>query len=250
MTLGTGLDSAYPPSFAQAQQARIAGYTWWGFYLPKLPNTDPLNSWTPAQVDVLRQAGLQPVPICVPAPPAPADPVQTATEYFNLAKQYGLSPKMAVCYNGEHIQPITGPVWLPVPQPTAPTAVGPGSALQWGGGNFAGLDVDFSVSAPDWPGDTALVADLEANASYTPAWYTSFQATVANLGRVTPPPPPPSSTPLPIPYPVGVKPFRSWQVVVRPNGVWDLVVEGSDGFIYQTFYNPANNTWNGPIKLA
>lgn len=183
--LVSGLDSAYPPTLQQGMQAWNQGYRWWGFYLPKLPNTDPLNGWTNAQVAILRNSGIKPVPICVPAPPAPADPVQTATEYFNLAKQYGLSPKVAVCYNGSHI-PVTGPVWLPIPG-NPPTAIGPGSAIQYATVNLWGLDVDLNLAADDFPMDTGLVCDLEYNVSYTPEWYATFQNTVANLSGVPKP---------------------------------------------------------------
>lgn len=188
MTLGLGLDSASAPTLAQARAARAAGYTWWGFYLPRLPNTDPLNGWTVAQMDVLRQAGIIPVPICVPAPPAPADPVQTATEYVQMARQYGLNPTVAICYNGEHIS-AAGPVWLPIPGPQ-PATVGPGSAIQWGAGTPFGIDVDLNVSAPDFPAAAGLVCDLEYNVAYTAGWYATFQQTVAALSPQPDPPTP------------------------------------------------------------
>lgn len=174
-----GLDSAYAPTLQQAQEARSQGYVWWGFYLPKLPNTDPLNGWTVAQMDVLKQAGIVPVPICVPAPPHPADPVQLANEYVALAQQYGLNPTIAICYNGEHIT-ASGPVWLPVPG-SKPTAVGAGSAIQWGQGTIEGLSVDYNTAAADFPAASGLVCDLEHNAAYTSDWYRTFQQTVISL---------------------------------------------------------------------
>lgn len=202
MPLINGLDSAEPPNASQVQQAIVRAAKWWGFYLPKLPNTDPFNDWTVAQMDVLKP-DIVPVPICVPAPPAPADPVATATAYVELARQYGLNPKVAVLYNGEHIA-ASGPVWLPVWGPVPPTTVGPQSAIQWGQETLDGLQVDLSVAAEDFPMATALVCDLEHNASYTPAWYAEFQATVARLGAGTPaPPPPPPPAPTPTPKPIG-----------------------------------------------
>lgn len=192
MTLGLGYDSAFPPTPAQAQAAKsMAGpiRTWWGFYLPGVPNTDPTNTWTPQQMAVLVNAGWIPVPIVVPAPPHPASPIDTATTAFRSATIFGLKPQISVCYNGEHI-PANGPVWLPIPG-AKPTAVGPQSAIQWGATNIQGIDVDVSASAEDFPASTALVCDLEHNAQYDSAWYATFQATVAFLGKNNAPPPVP-----------------------------------------------------------
>lgn len=230
-----GLDSAFPPTNAQAWTAKQVGYHWWGFYLPKLPNTDPLNSWTVAQVDILKQASIAPVPICVPSPPAPADPIQTASEYVALAKQYGLSPRVAICYNGEHIS-VTGPVWLPVPQPTPPTAVGPGSALQWSTGTFAGLSVDFNVAAPDFPMSAGLVCDLEHNVSYTSQWYQAFQNEVAKLSS-----PPPVPT-LPLKLPASAYPLKFVYPTTDNSTRWDIWCIGNDGHLYQVFY--LNGNWS------
>lgn len=179
MALLDGLDSAYPPTLQQAQLARQQGYVWWAFYLPKLPNTDPLNGWTPAQVQVLREAGIAPVPICVPAPPAPADAVQTATDYVALCKEYGLNPLVAICYNGEHIN-VNGSVWLPRWGPK-PASVGSGSAIQYGDMDLSGLDVDTNVASMSFPMSNGLVCDLESNVRYTAEWYSIFQATVVQL---------------------------------------------------------------------
>lgn len=205
MILNKGLDSASSCTLAQAQAAKAAGYSWWGFYLPKEPNTDPLNSWTVDQMNILVQAGIVPIPICIPSPPHPADPVATATEYFNLAKQYGLDPILTTCYNGEGIV-VNGSVWLPRPSPTPPTAVGSQSAIQWFTGNFEGLNVDFSVSAPDFPLNT-LVCDLEHNTSYTSAWYQTFQQTVADLAAV---PPIPQEILMSLPYVVVDETETQW----------------------------------------
>jgi hypothetical protein len=191
MTLGTGYDSAFPPTLVQARAAKAAAgpiSTWWGFYLPDIPNTDPLNTWTPAQMQVLLAGGWLPVPIVVPTGPN-ADPISEAIYAYDRAVSFGLNPEISVCYNGEHIQ-VSGPVWLPIPGPK-PTTVGPGSAIQYGGGNIQGLDVDMSVSAEDFPASTALVCDLEHKEQYTAAWYASFQETIAALAKLAPNPSPP-----------------------------------------------------------
>lgn len=180
MNLLHGLDSAYAPTQQQVQEGKSLGNTWWAYYLPRLPNTDPLNGWTILQVDGVRNGGITPTPICVPAPPHPADPVQTATEYVALAKQYGHNPGISILYNGEHISAI-GPVWLPIPG-AEPTAIGPQSAIQWGSGTVLGLGVDLNSSTTDFPYTNGLIVDLEANASYTSAWYVQFQNTVKSLG--------------------------------------------------------------------
>lgn len=188
MTVYNGLDSSGAPTLAQAQAAKALGFVWWGFYLPKFPLTDPLNSWTIGEVGVLRQAGFIPVPIVVPEPPHPADPVALAKEAWNSCRTYGLDPKIAVCYNGEHIS-VTGPVWLPVPG-SKPVAVGAGSAIQYATTSLSGLEVDLNVSAVDFPAASGLVCDLEHNATYDSAWYAQFQATVHSLGGIQVPPVP------------------------------------------------------------
>lgn len=235
-----GLDSAYPPTLAQAQYAKGAGYGWWGFYLPRLPNTDPLNGWTVDQVNVLRQAGIIPVPICVPAPPHPADAAQTATAYVQLARQYGLNPSVSVCYNGSHIA-ATGPVWLPIPGYQGP--VGPLSAIQVGGTTLAGLSVDTSIAAPDFPYATGLVCDLEFNVTYTAGWYQTFQETVAQSAAPTPPkpgvPPVPSNK---VPVPVTA-------IATNQNGTrQDVFMVGEDGKVYQKWWDGVR--WNGPVVVT
>jgi hypothetical protein len=242
MTLGIGYDSAYPPTLQQAQAAKAAAGpipTWWGFYLPKEPFTDPVNGWTKDQILVLVSAGWIPVPICIPAPPHPADPVQLATEAFQQALDYGLTPGIAVCYNGEHIA-VNGPVWLPIPG-AKPTTVGPGSAIQWGQTNLWGIDVDVSASALDFPAKTALVCDLEHNVQYNSTWYITFQNTVAELSKgqavtVTPEKP---ATPLPI----SVKVVSSSLSAGRFPGWLDVLLVGNDGNCYHYWWD--THAWQG-----
>src|ERR1700686_4338421 len=56
-----GLDSAYPPSLAQAQAAKAAGYgAWLGYFAG--PNI--LNGWTKANFDTVKAAGLATAAYC------------------------------------------------------------------------------------------------------------------------------------------------------------------------------------------
>lgn len=241
----SGLDSAFAPTLVQAQAARAAGYTWWGFYLPKLPNTDPLNGWTVGQMDILKEAQIIPIPICVPSPPAPADPIATASGYVELAQQYGLTPKVSVCYNGEGIS-VTGPVWLPRPSINPPISVGTGSAIQWSTGTFAGLSVDFNVNAPDWPANQALVCDLEHNVSYTSEWYATFQNEVTKL--TTPSIPPQRGFPLP--FPAGSAPFKDISIHRTDTGnIVDIGLIDNEGNAWITFYDEASGGWSLPQRV-
>jgi hypothetical protein len=181
-----GLDSAFPPNSATANIAYLAGYRWWGFYIEGVGNTDPLNAWTPGQEEILISRGFKPVPICIPSPPAVANPIQTATQAFESCKNYGLSPKIAICYNGSHIA-VSGPVWLPIPE-VKPTSVGSQSAIQFGGANINGLSVDLNVAASDFPFNEGIVCDLEHDTSYTSEWYNTFQTTIIQLANPSFPP--------------------------------------------------------------
>ena len=236
MILIPGLDSAYPPSLVQAQEAFRLGYKWWGFYIGGVSNTDPLNIWTPGQEAVLRAAGIRPVPIVIPSPPHPADPVIAATQAFNSAKAYGLTPKISVCYNGSHI-PVTGPVWLPIPG-LAPTAIGAGSAIQYGQTKILGLDVDVSLSTTDFPMDLGLVCDLEFNVSYSSQWYQAFQNTIHNLGAtVTPPKPPLPPPPPPIKGITIPAKMSDVSVSCRATGWQDLYIIGEDNKLYHMWWD-------------
>ncbi len=191
------LDAAYPPSLAQAQTAYAQGYRGCGFYLNgKDGDEDPLNTWTPAQVAVLVQAGLAPVPIWVPDPNLASNPTNAATEAFHSAVTAGLSPQASVLYDGNHLAQtgqISGPVWEPIVGPP-PTSVGPQSAVQWGSGNISGWSVDYNVAAPDFPFSHGLVVDFEYDTNPDVAWYHAFQAQVAALTAPPSPPAPPVIT--------------------------------------------------------
>ena len=203
------VDAAEPPTPAQAQTARQQGFVAVGWYPPGVPNTDPYRTWSPGEEQVLSQAGLKAVPIVVPAPNLAGDPAQTATAAFREVQSYGLNPQVAVLYDGPHCVntgKITGPVWLPLPQSSAPTSVGPGSAIQWGQGSIAGWSVDYNVAATDFPFSSGLVCDFEhavlgyRTVDQAVAWYQTFQARVTQLAgtkpKPTPPVPDPSTTPV------------------------------------------------------
>ena len=149
------VDAAFPPTPAQARAAFAAGYRGCGFYLPgESPITDdPLHQWSPADAAVVAAAGLAPVPIWVPDPSLPGDPAAEATAAVAAARECGLSPTCSILYDGNHLTrtgQVVGPVWLPIPGP-APTAIGAGSAIQWGSSSVDGWDVDVSSAAADFP---------------------------------------------------------------------------------------------------
>jgi hypothetical protein len=205
MTLIPWVDAAYAPTLAEAQAAHAEGYRACGFYLPGVLHTDPTNVWTPAQVAVLRQAGLIPVPIVVPDPNLDGDPVAAADAAYNMAVgAFGLPTRMSCLYSGNHLEQtgqITGPIWMPNYGP-APTNIGPGSAAQWSSaGNIAGWSVDLDEAAPDFPFDHAIVVDYEhstTGGASGVSWYNRFQARIAERAGAPPVPPPP------VPLPPGV----------------------------------------------
>ena len=214
------LDAAYAPTPAEAQQAFTEGYRECGYYLPNIPNSDPLNTWNANQVATLRQAGLKPVPIVVPKPDLSGDPVATADAAYAQAKAFGHFPKTAILYDGPHLVntgKITGPVWLPLPG-NPPSAIGAGSAIQWGQENIAGWSVDRDSAAPDFPADAGIVCDFEhailgyRTVDEAVAWYQAFQNRIAELAAAdhsapipapqpAPQPQPPSPAPQPAPAP-------------------------------------------------
>lgn len=176
-----GLDSALSPLLQQAERAWNMGFRWWGFYIQGVGNTDPLHAWSPGEEEVLRQVGFKPVPICIPSPEINADPVLMATQAYESCKNYGLSPEVSICYNGEHLQ-VSGPVWNPSPGPT-PTSVAHGCAVQFGQMSI-GLNVDTNMADEAFPFDKGIVCDLEHNAGYSAQWYGLFQHTIAALSKI------------------------------------------------------------------
>lgn len=204
MTVIPWVDAAYTPTLPEAQQAYSEGFRACGFYLPGIPNSDPLNVWTPAQVQVLRQAGLLPVPIVVPDPHLSGDPVTTANAAFQQAKNFALNPQASILYDGPHLVNtgrITGPVWLPLPG-NPPSTIGAGSAVQWGQGSISGWSVDDNEAAPDFPFDRGIVCDFEhailnyCTADQAITWYQRFQARIAQLAGSQPQPPTISTSPV------------------------------------------------------
>lgn len=197
MTLVPWIDAAYAPTAAEAAQAHAEGYRACGFYLPGVAGTDPLNVWTPAQVDVLRSAGIAPVPIVVPDPALTADPAAAAEQaWAQTTGPFGLPTRCSILYSGNHLEAtgqITGPIWIPAPG-GQPATIGAGSAVQWGQTAIAGWSVDLDSAAADFPLDAGIVVDFEFNTvggAAGVAWYQTFQSRVAALAAATPSPDPP-----------------------------------------------------------
>lgn len=232
-----GVDSAYPPSAADAAAAYTDGCRWWGFYLNGVDgDEDPLNTWTAAQVQVLVQAGCHPVPIWVPKPDLSSDPVEAANESFTAATACGLAPTVSVLYNGNHIA-ATGPVWLPIPGPK-PSAVGAMSAIQYGQTTYGATSVDLNVAAADFPMSAGIVCDFEYNTDTTkgPAWYQAFQHRIHLLGE------PMTSAPLPAgAYPIKATSGITWTTPAENGmGVYraECVLLGADGVAYHKVFVP------------
>lgn len=218
-----GLDSASEPTQAQIDLAKAQGYKWWGFYLPKVDGTDPLHGWSQAPVTALLRSGIVPVPICVPAPPHPADPVKLATASFNQALAYGLSPKVSILYNGSHIK-ASGPEWIPQPGPK-PNVLPSQCAVQYGGTNIGGIECDLNVAANDFPITTGLVCDLEYNVSYDAQWYKTFQQTISFLSQ-----------------PIKVKEDTMQALIV--NGQLTVVGEALDNGDLMVFTQTPSGSWS------
>lgn len=184
-TLGPDwLDAMLEPTIDQAMQAKKLGYYAVGFYIGGT-GVDPAHIWSSEGINVLRNVGLVPVPIYVPAPTLPTAPDDAAKEAYNLAKSVGCNPLVSVLYNGNHEQPVVGPVWLPIPGPK-PTTIGSQSAIQWGQTSINGWKVDISSAANDFPYQCALAVDFEYNTNYDPQWYAAFQQTISNLTKGIP----------------------------------------------------------------
>lgn len=192
MSLIPWVDAAYTPTLAEAQEAYNEGYRACGFYLPGVPGTDPLNVWTPAQVQILRQAGLFPVPIVVPTPNLAEDPRAAATAAWAQRAAFNLGMKVSVLYDGPHVVStglISGPVWLPIVG-SPPSAIGSGSAVQWGGGSISNWSVDFNLAALNFDFNDAIVVDMEHNVlsyhspSEIVAWYQAFQSRISQFAAV------------------------------------------------------------------
>lgn len=185
--MGTvGLDSAYAPTLAQAQLAKAHGVDWWGLYVC---GSAALNIWTPAEAAVLRQAGISPLPICVPDQAETENPTTVAIDFVAACKERGIlagagvldfehsaasaaGPSfwsswsaivkaagfVAVPYNGPHWTWLGSPQWDPLPSPRLPTPA-KGQAIQWAGTNVDGLAVDESIADPGFPVGSWSVPD-------------------------------------------------------------------------------------------
>lgn len=253
------IDAAYAANTAQLQAAWAAGARGCGYYLPgEGVGEDPLNQWTPAQVAAARAVGFRMVPIWVPKPSLPADPVDSANRAFAAAKACGSNPKLSGLYTGNHLEQtgqITGPIWIPAPG-AEPTSVGSQSAVQWGTVTFAGWNVDENVAASDFPWETVIMVDFEYNTTAGAAgvaWYKAFQSRITQLAKpVVPTPPPPPTSPgghvASKALPTTAYPVQSasgdWATPSR----YDVVMVGNDGHVYHKWYE-AGSGWNGPDIL-
>jgi hypothetical protein len=248
-TVTLWIDAAYAPTPAQAQAAFSLGARGCGFYLPgeQAPTEDPLNTWTPAQVQILRDAGLRAVPIWVPAPNLPADPIQSATRAFTAAKSCGCNPLMSGLYTGNHLETsgqISGPIWIPAPG-AEPASVGSQSAIQWGQTNLGTWSVDENIAASDFPWEQVIMVDFEYNTIAGQQgidWYKKFQQQIAALAKGTP------VTPSPIPL-QNVKIVSGWGYTTT--GTDHVYLVSDQGHTYHFYYSRVAPTgWFGPEMLS
>lgn len=197
MALIPWVDAAYAPTVAEIAAAVADGYKAVGFYLPNIPNSDPMNVWTVAQVQACQAGGLMVVPIVVPDPTLDGDPTTLASAAYSEAVLFGLSPTMSCLYTGNHLETsgqITGPIWVPAPGP-APTTIGVGSAVQWGTGTIAGWSVDLDLAAGDFGFSDLIVVDFEYDTTPDVGWYQTFQTQIAVLAAPKPTPSPAGKEP-------------------------------------------------------
>jgi hypothetical protein len=210
------------------------GIRWWGFYLNGTDgDEDPLNTWTVDQVNILRQANIQPIGIWVPDPDLQSDPVEAASEAYRSATSAGCSPKIGVLYNGNHV-PASGPVWLPIPG-SPPTDVGHWSAIQYGAGTIGSTSVDLSLASADWNMDS-LVVDFEYNTINDPTWYPAFQTQIAKLSS--------QESMMSDPLPESAYPLKSVDVVTDTVNLLDVFILGSDHLYHKWFVT--GQGWLGP----
>lgn len=248
-------DAAYPPTLAQARGAYATGVRGCGFYLPgEGAGEDPLNQWTPAQVAVLYQAQLRAVPIWVPKPNLPADPVDSANRAFAAARACGCNPKMSGLYTGNHLEQtgqITGPIWIPAPG-AEPASVGSQSAIQWGQANEGGWSVDLNVAASDFGWESVIMVDFEYNTIGGQAginWYKAFQKRIAELADPPPPAPKPGGHMARRALPASALPATTREAMWGPSGRWDVIMDGADGHVYHIWWVPSIG-WSGPEDLT
>lgn len=251
MTLTLWIDAAYAGNTAQMQAAWAAGARGCGYYLPgEGVGEDPLNQWTPAQVAAARAIGFRMVPIWVPKPNLPSDPVDSANRAFAAAVACGSNPRLSGLYTGNHLEQtghISGPIWIPAPG-AEPTSVGSQSAIQWGTITLLGWNVDEDVAASDFPWETVVMVDFEYNTtagSAGVAWYNAFQTRITQLVAANPVPNPPGVPVTRGPIPTTVK-IISATTTGDPTSVGGhhLYMVGDDGKCYHEWFVAGH--WHGP----
>lgn len=256
--MNTGLDSAYPPSPVEVSVAKHQGYSWWGYYINGIDgDEDPLNTWTPGQVAVVRDGGIAPMGIWVPSPNLASDPVDAANESFKAAGLAGQKITTAILYDGPHLintGQIVGPVWLPIPGYSG--AVGPLSAIQNGSGHIGQTSVDTNISAPDFPAATGLVVDLEhavldnTSLQHAVDWYHAFQHQISVLTQSQGVKPPPMNL-----LPASAKPIKSVEArwagpdTTDPKNELDVWYLGADGLSYHYWLHPGS-AFEGPESVG
>lgn len=191
-----GLDSAYPPSAAQVAEAVTGGVGWWGLYVF---GSAALNIWPVGSEQTIKQAGIAPLPICVPRQDFSEDPTAVATATLQACKARGIvsggvvldveygadynayrdfvsiwRPAIQqagygpVIYNGPHWN-ILPPTWEPRDVQVPP----PGCAVQNGQTTIGGLSVDTNLAADDFPLGSWQVPDPPTPTKGIPDMITS-----------------------------------------------------------------------------
>lgn len=180
-----GYDSAYPPNLTQATSAKKAGVAWWGGYLH---GPGALHAWESADWQILKKAGIRPLPIWVPHLDLTGNAARDALLAVEECKRLGIGGVIVldteasmrsiplkdrdwfveefqiqcgamgfrmVLYSGGYTNNIPGPqwvnVWLPATQQMIDQGPWPNGAFQGGQAAILGLTVDLDYSHPMFP---------------------------------------------------------------------------------------------------
>lgn len=194
MTITKGCDSASEPTLAQARAAKAQGISFWGVYLA---GPGAFHNWSPTGLAVLKEAGISPLPIFVPAmsdgvisSSTPTDDARafvdamhtngidgaavldteasmrghanTATYTESFCAELRLLGQKDICYEGGFTleAPSTATYhWWVIDSTSPPTA----TAYQATSGTIEGLQVDFDYAGAGFP-----VANFGYNPTPTP----------------------------------------------------------------------------------
>jgi hypothetical protein len=97
-----GLDSAYPPTQTQAQQARASGVRGWYGYIATKGGTNLLNPWSQADFQVVHQVfGAQPIGFCS----GRDDPAAVKAQAANWGVRPCLDVENGIRADGNWVQP-------------------------------------------------------------------------------------------------------------------------------------------------